>query len=159
MFTSYEQPIWILNFCNKFGFTSFFSKYWQDKSFKLRPKYIKKCQCNSLHTKNKNTLQHLKLGKLKFGICKIGCSMSWTRYKRNYSINYVATKFLNEKHYENMLPVHQSERPDQSNRNSPIHLAAARGNVDAVRILMESNVTKNKEPINKRYFMLFEKLA
>ena len=50
-----------------------------------------------------------------------------------------------------MLPVHQSERPDQSNRNSPIHLAAARGNVEAVRILMESNVTKNKEPINKRY--------
>ena len=26
------------------------------------------------------TLQHLKLGKLKFGIHKIGCSMSWTRY-------------------------------------------------------------------------------
>ena len=24
---------------------------WQDKSFKLRPKYIKKCQYNSLHTK------------------------------------------------------------------------------------------------------------
>ena len=29
--------------------------------------------------KKKNTLQHLKSGKLKFGICKIGCSMSWTR--------------------------------------------------------------------------------
>ena len=58
-----------------------------------------------------------------------------------------------------MLPVHQSERPDQSNRNSPIHLAAARGNVEAVRILMESNVTKNKEPINKGYFILFEKLG
>ena len=28
----------------------------------------------------KNTLQHLKLGKLKFGIRKIGCLMSWTRY-------------------------------------------------------------------------------
>ena len=26
-------------------------------------------------------MQHLKLGKLKFGIRKIGCSMSWTRYK------------------------------------------------------------------------------
>ena len=26
--------------------------------------------------KNKNTLQHLKLGILKVGICKIGCSMS-----------------------------------------------------------------------------------
>ena len=30
--------------------------------------------------KNKNTLQHLKLGKFKFGIRKIGCSMNWTRY-------------------------------------------------------------------------------
>ena len=58
-----------------------------------------------------------------------------------------------------MLPVHQRESPEQSKRNSPIHLAAARGNIEAVRILMESNVTKNKEPINKRYFMLFEKLA
>ena len=50
-----------------------------------------------------------------------------------------------------MLPVNQRERPAQSNGNSPIHLAAARGNIEAVRILMESNVTKNKEPINKRY--------
>ena len=33
-----------------------------------------------LKRKKKNTLQHLKLGKLKFGIRKIGCSMSWTRY-------------------------------------------------------------------------------
>ena len=74
-FTPYEQPIWISNFCNKFLFTYFVSKYWQDKSFKLRPKYIKKCQY--IHY---NTLQHL-LGKLKFGIRKIGCSMSWTRYK------------------------------------------------------------------------------
>ena len=80
-FTSYEQPIWISIFCNKFLFTYFVSKYWQDKSFELRPKYIKKCQYNSLHTqKNKNTLQHLKLGKLKFGIRKIGCLMSWMRY-------------------------------------------------------------------------------
>ena len=45
-------------------------------SFELRPKYIKKCQYNSLHKKDKNTLQHLKLEKLKFGIHKIGCSMS-----------------------------------------------------------------------------------
>ena len=30
--------------------------------------------------KKKNTMQHLKLGKLKFKIRKIGCSMSWTRY-------------------------------------------------------------------------------
>ena len=29
----------------------------------------------------KKTLQHPKLGKLKFGIHKIGCSMSWMRYK------------------------------------------------------------------------------
>ena len=58
-FTSYEQPIWISNFCNEFLFTYFVSKYWQDKSFKLRPKYIKKCQYNSLHKKIKtlcNTL-------------------------------------------------------------------------------------------------------
>ena len=58
-----------------------------------------------------------------------------------------------------MLPVHQSERPDQSEGNSPIHLAAARGNIEAVRILMESNTTKDTEPINKRYFILFEKLG
>ena len=50
-FTSYEHPIRISNFCNEFLFTYFVSKYWQDKSFKLRPKYIKKCQYNSLHTK------------------------------------------------------------------------------------------------------------
>ena len=30
--------------------------------------------------KKKHTLQHLKLGKLKIGIHKIGCLMSWTRY-------------------------------------------------------------------------------
>ena len=58
-----------------------------------------------------------------------------------------------------MLPVHHRESPEQNWRNSPIHLAAARGNLEAVRILMESNVTKNKEPINKRYFILFEKLG
>ena len=52
-FTSYEQPIRISNFCNEFFLLTL-----------LRPKYIKKCQYNSLHTKkNKNTLQHLKLGK------------------------------------------------------------------------------------------------
>ena len=32
------------------------------------------------YIKKKNILHHLKLGKLKFGIRKIGCSMSWTRY-------------------------------------------------------------------------------
>ena len=49
-FTSYKQPIWISNFCNKFLFTYFVSKYWSDKSFNLRTKYIKKSQYNSLHT-------------------------------------------------------------------------------------------------------------
>ena len=44
------------------------------------PKYIKNANVTD-HSKNKNTLQHFKLGKLKFGIRKIGCSMSWTRYK------------------------------------------------------------------------------
>ena len=39
-FTSYEQPIRISNFCNEFLFTYFVSKYWQDKSFKSRPRYI-----------------------------------------------------------------------------------------------------------------------
>ena len=68
----YESPI----FSNELLFTYFVSKYWQDKSFELRPKYIKKCQYNSLHAQKTNTLQHLKLGKLKFGIRKIGCSMS-----------------------------------------------------------------------------------
>ena len=58
-----------------------------------------------------------------------------------------------------MLPVNQRERPAQSNGNSPIHLAAARGNIEAVRILMESNVTKDKGPINKMYFILFQKLG
>ena len=37
--------------------------------------------------KRKNTLQHLKLGKLKCGIHKIGFSMSWTRYLFNWSRN------------------------------------------------------------------------
>ena len=79
-FASYEQPIWISNICNKFLLTYFVSKYWQDKSFKSRLKTLKNASIShSLHTqKNKNTLQHLKLGKLKFGIRKIGCSMSWT---------------------------------------------------------------------------------
>ena len=43
--------------------------------------------------------------------------------------------------------------------NTPLHLAAARGNLDAVRILMESKATKNKKPINKMYFILFQKLG
>ena len=77
-----------LEFLQQFLFTYFVSKYWQDKSFKLRPKYIKKCQYNSLHKENKNTLQHLKLGKLKFGIGKIGCLMSWTRYKFRMIVIY-----------------------------------------------------------------------
>ena len=37
-FTSYKQPIRISNFCNEFLFIYFVNKYWQDKSFKLRPK-------------------------------------------------------------------------------------------------------------------------
>ena len=43
--------------------------------------------------------------------------------------------------------------------NTPLHLAVARGNLDAVRILMESKTITNKEPINKRYFILLEKLG
>ena len=40
----------------EFLHTYFVSKYWQDKSFKLRPKYFKKCQYNSLQTKKIKTL-------------------------------------------------------------------------------------------------------
>ena len=43
--------------------------------------------------------------------------------------------------------------------NTPLHLASARGNVEAVRILMESKATSNKEPTNKKYFILLEKLG
>ena len=43
--------------------------------------YTQKCRYNLLGIlKRKKKLQHLKLGKLKLGIHKIGCSMSWTRY-------------------------------------------------------------------------------
>ena len=40
--------------------------------------------------------------------------------------------------------------------NTPLHLASARGNFEAVRILMESKATTVKEPINKKYFILLE---
>ena len=43
-FTSYKQQVRFSNFCNEFLVTYFVSKYWQEKRFKLRPKYIKKCQ-------------------------------------------------------------------------------------------------------------------
>ena len=56
VFTSYEQPIRISNFCNKFLFPFFVSKYWQDKCFKLRPKYMEKCQYIYLHRKRIKTL-------------------------------------------------------------------------------------------------------
>ena len=48
----------------------------QGKSFELISQYTQTCQYNSLHWKDKNPLQQLK-----FGIHKIGCSMSWTRYE------------------------------------------------------------------------------
>ena len=82
-FTSYEQPIRISNFCNKFLFTYFVSKYWQDKSFKLRPKYIKKCQYNSLHTQNRNNLQHLKLGNLKLVVQWAERDISYFGFPKN----------------------------------------------------------------------------
>ena len=62
--------------------------FFPGKSFKLISKYTQKCQySNSLYQKEKNTLQHLKLEKLKFGICRIGCSMCWTRYNLPYLEN------------------------------------------------------------------------
>ena len=51
-----------------------------DKSFKLISKYTQKMPIYVTRYIKKTTLQHLKLGKLKFGLRKIGCSMSWTRY-------------------------------------------------------------------------------
>ena len=38
--------------------------------------------------------------------------------------------------------------------NTPLHLASARGNLEAVRIIMESKATSNKEPKNLKYFIL-----
>ena len=46
-----------------------------NESFKSISPNTQKCQ------KEKSTLQHLNLGKLKFGIHEIGCSMSWTCYE------------------------------------------------------------------------------
>ena len=51
---------------------------WYQNSVKIHPNMP--IQLVTLKRKKKNTLQHFKLGKLKFGIRKIGCSMSWTRY-------------------------------------------------------------------------------
>ena len=42
---------------------------------------------------------------------------------------------------------------------TPLHLASARGNLEAVRILMESKATTIKEPTNEWYFILLEKLG
>ena len=66
----YESQIFCL-----FTFWGFFP----DKSFKLMSKCTQKCQYNLLFQKE-NTLQHLKLEKLKSRIYKIGCLMSWTKY-------------------------------------------------------------------------------
>jgi hypothetical protein len=53
-----------------------FEYFFPDKSFELISKYTQKCQYNSLYYKEESSLQHLKLGKLKLEIRKIGCSMS-----------------------------------------------------------------------------------
>ena len=58
-----------------------FGVFFPDKSFRLISKYTKNDNITRyIKKKRKNTLQHLKLGILKFGIRKIGCSMSWTRW-------------------------------------------------------------------------------
>ena len=67
----------------EFLFTYFVSKYWQDKSFKLRPKYINKCQYNSLHTQNRNNLQHLKLGNLKLVVQWAERDISYFGFPKN----------------------------------------------------------------------------
>ena len=59
-----------------------------------------------------------------------------------------------------LYPKATFEKESQNGRgNTPLHLASARGNLDAVRILMESKATTNKEPINIEYFISLEKLG
>ena len=58
-----------------------------------------------------------------------------------------------------LYPKATFEKESQNGRgNTPLHLASARGNVEAVRILMESKATSEKDPTNKEYIILLEKL-
>ena len=50
----------------------------QGKRFQLKSKNTKKCLYNLLYLTFKNICQPLRLVKLKFMFCKIGCSISWT---------------------------------------------------------------------------------
>ena len=52
--------------------------------------------------KRKTTLQHLKLGKLKFRIRKSGCSMSWTTGQANF---WICGKTSLEGHIQLLLTV------------------------------------------------------
>ena len=52
-----------------------------------------------------------------------------------------------------------NKEQENAKGNTPLHLASARGNLEAVRILMESKATTYKEPINRWYFISLEKLG
>ena len=56
-------------------------------------------------------------------------------------------------------PGFRDKEEENGKGNTPLHLASARGNLEAVRILIESKATTNKEPTNKEYFILLEKLG
>ena len=57
-----------------------------------------------------------------------------------------------------MLNSDYDKEEENDKGNTPLHLASARGNVEAVRILMESKATSKKDPTNNEYFILLEKL-
>ena len=66
-FSSSNNQLRIPNFCNEFFVYLLFQWCYQVKVLNYITIQTKKCQYNALHKKVKNTLQHLKLGKLKFG--------------------------------------------------------------------------------------------
>ena len=93
--------------------------FFLDKSFKLISKYTQKCQLNLLYEIEKFTLQYLKLGKLKYGIRKIGCSMRWTRYIFEKALNKWRRVFYNShKPYAFPNGIFDSDSMSFSDQNS-----------------------------------------
>ena len=97
-------------------------------------------------------------------------SLDWPVHKAAYWGN--KRDYLQEKPKDDVNPttvlqflmLYPSYRNNKERANSrgitPLHLASARGNLEAVRILMESKATTNKEPITSSwYFILLEKLG
>ena len=74
-FSSFEQPKRIPNFCNDIFVCLLFEYF-----YLVHPKM----PTSFFVLKNENTLRYLKLGKLKFMIGKIGCSMSWWEDVSNF---------------------------------------------------------------------------